>query len=77
MLYLIMHSKHFIHIVMAPDIWLSGIMKKGKLLPLYGIFLMRHARLDGVCYTSCGALTGTRNSSMGPSRELIQQLPEP
>ena len=25
-----------------------------------------------VCYTSCGALAGTKNSSMGPQEGLIQ-----
>ena len=29
----------------------------------------------GLCYTSCGALAGTRNSSMGPPHEGSIQRP--
>ena len=41
-----------------------------------GFFYMHHPRQDNtyhsLCYTSCGALTGTRNSSMGHCEGLIQ-----
>ena len=39
---------------------------------------MHHPRQDstyhGLCYTSCGALGGTRNSSVGPPRGIDQTI---
>ena len=33
---------------------------------LYALFHRHDSRYHGLCYTSHGALAGTRNSSMGP-----------
>ena len=53
--------------------------EKGNPLPPHRLLLLHHLlyapshRQDntyqGLCYTSCGALAGTRNSSMGPPHE--------
>ena len=49
----------------------SGSERGNPLPPLHGLlFYMHHPRqgstYHGLCYTSCGALVGMRNSSMGP-----------
>ena len=104
MLYLKMHSTHFIYGFMASDIWYNGPLSERKegsvlfndalntfYLRFYGIRHMVKDHSDmgysfrlaarvllyapshrqdstyySLCYTSRGALAGTRNSSMGP-----------
>ena len=70
MFYLIMHSTHFIYGYMAREethchhkgysFWLVA-----RVL-LYAPFHKNDSTYHGLCYTSCGTLAGTRNSSMGP-----------
>ena len=78
------HSTHFIYGYMASDIWLRTILIVRKetrcchigysyrLTARVLLYAPSH-RLDNtyhsLCYTSCGALAGTRNSSMGPPHE--------
>ena len=84
MFYLTTHSTHFIYSYMASDIWLRTILIVRKETRCRHIGysyrltakVLLHApshRQDntyhGVCYTSCGALAGARNSSMGPPHE--------
>ena len=84
MFYLTTHSTHFIYGYMASDIWLSTILivrKETRCRHIGYSFrftarVLLHApshRQDstyhGLCYTSRGALAGTRNSSMGPPHE--------
>ena len=81
MFYLTTHSTHFIYGNMALDIWLRTIpiVRKetrcrhiGYSYRLTARVLLSHRQYDtyhGLCYTSRGALTGTRNSSMGPPHE--------
>ena len=82
MFYLTTHSTHFIYGYMASDIWLRTILivRKetrcrhiGCSFQLTAMFLLYAPRQDstyhGLCYTSCGALAGMRNSSMGPLHE--------
>ena len=61
MFYLTMHSTHFIYGYMASDIWLrtAGVL-------LYAPSDRQDSTYHGLCYTSCVAWAGTRNSSMGP-----------
>ena len=81
MFYLTTHSTHFIYGYMASDIWLRTILIVRKetrcrhigysfrLTPrvlLYGPSHRQDSTYHGLCYTSRGALAGTRNSSMGP-----------
>ena len=52
----------------------SGSERGNPLLPHQGFFYMHHptdriAHTNDLCYTSHGALAGTRNSSMGPPHE--------
>ena len=78
MFYLTTHSTHFIYGYMASDIWLRTnlILKKETrcrhkrlLFPINskGSFIctILDSTYHGLCYTSRGALAGTRNSSMG------------
>ena len=53
MFYLTTHSTHFIYGYMASDIilWLRTIL-----------IVRKATRCNGLCYTSCGAVAGTRNS---------------
>ena len=82
MFYLTMHSTHFIYGYMASDIWLRTILivRKETRCHHIGYFYRLTARVllyapsnredntyHGICYTSHGALAGTRNSSMGMS----------
>ena len=82
--YLTTHSTHFIYGYMASDIWLRTILivKKETRCRHIGYSYRLTARVllyapsdrqdntyHGLCYTSRGALAGTRNSSMGPSHE--------
>ena len=84
MFYLTTHSTHFIYGYMASDIWLRTILIVRKETHCHHIgysyrltarvllYAPSH-RQDNtyhiLCYTSRGALAGTRNSSMGPPHE--------
>ena len=80
MFYLTTHSTHFIYGYMASDIWLRTILivRKETRCRHIGYSFRLTARVllyapshrqdntyHGLCYTSRGALAGTRNSSMG------------
>ena len=82
--YLTTHSTHFIYGYMASDIWLRTILivRKETRCRHIGysyrftakVLLYMHHPTDRIthhdlCYTSRGALAGTRNSSMGPPHE--------
>ena len=84
MFYLTTHSTHFIYGYMASDIWLRTILIVRKetrcrhigysyRLAARDILYAPSHRQDNtyhsLCYTSRGALAGTRNSSMGPLHE--------
>ena len=84
MFYLTTHSTHFIYGYMASDIWLMTILivRKETRCRHIGYSLRLTARVllyapshrqdstyNGLCYTSRGALAGTRNSSMGSPLE--------
>ena len=84
MFYLMTHSTHFIYGYMASDIWLRTILIVRKetrcrhigysyrltaRVLLYAPSHRQDNTYHGLCYTSRGALAGTRNSSMGPPHE--------
>ena len=84
MFYLTTHSTHFIYGYMASDIWLRTILivrKETRCRHIgYSLRLTTRALLyapshrqdntyHSLCYTSSGALPGTRNSSMGSPHE--------
>ena len=84
MFYLTTHSTHFIYGYMASDIWLRTILIVRKVtccchigysLQLTAIVLLyapshrQDSTYPSLCYTSHGALAGTRNSSMGSPHE--------
>ena len=84
MFYLTTHSTHFTYGYTASDIWLRTILivRKETRCRHIGYSFRLTARVilyapshrqdntyPGLCYTSCGALAGTRNSSMGPPHE--------
>ena len=84
MFYLTTHSTHFIYGYKASDIWLRTILTVRKethcrhigysyrltaRVLLYAPSHRQDNTYHGLCYTSCGALAGTRNSSMGPPHE--------
>ena len=84
MFYLTTHSTHFIYGYMASDIWLRAILIVRKetrcrhigysfrltaRVLLYAPSHRQDSTYHGLCYTSRGALAGTRNSSMGPPHE--------
>ena len=84
MFYLTTHSTHFIYGCMASDIWLRTILivRKNTRCRHIGYSFRLTARVilcspshrhdstyHGLCYTSRGALAGTRNSSMGSPHE--------
>ena len=86
MFYLTMHSTHFIYGYMASDIWLRTILIVRKetrcrhtgysfrltaRVLLYAPSHRQDSTYHSLCYTSCGALAGTRNSSMGPPPRRI------
>ena len=90
MFYLTTHSTHFIYGYMASDIWLRTILivKKETRCRHIGYSYRLTARVllyapshrqdntyHGLCYTSRGALAGTRNSSMGPPHEGSMRRP--
>ena len=81
MFYLTTHSTHFIYRYMASDIWLRTILIVRKetrcrhigysyrltaRVLLYAPSHRQDNTYHRLCYTSRGALAGTRNSSMGP-----------
>ena len=82
--YLTTHSTHFIYGYMASDIWLRTILivrketrcrhigysfRLAARVLLYAPSHRQDSTYHGLCYTSRGALAGTRNSSMGPPHE--------
>ena len=84
MFYLTTHSTHFIYGYMASNIWLRTILIVRKetrcrhigysfrltaRVILYAPSHRQDSTYHGLCYTSRGALAGTRNSSMGPPHE--------
>ena len=84
MFYLTTHSTHFIYGYMASDIWLRTILivrketrcrhigysfRLAARVLLYASSHRQDNTYHGLCYTSRGALAGTRNSSMGPPHE--------
>ena len=89
MFYLMTHSTHFIYGYMESDIWLRTILivreetrcchidypfRLAARFFLYAPSHRQDSTYHGLCYTSHGALAGTRNSSMGPPHEgLIRQ----
>ena len=90
MFYLTTHSTHFIYGYMASDIWLRTILivkkkthcrhigysfRLAARVLLYAPSHRQDSTYHGLCYTSRGALAGTRNSSMGPPHEGSIQRP--
>ena len=88
MFYLTTHSTHFIYGYMASDIWLRTILIVRKetryrhigysdrltaRVLLYAPSHIQDNTYHGLCYTSRGALAGTRNSSMGRSTRGYQR----
>ena len=84
MFYLTMHSTHFIYGYMASDIWLRTILivrkethcrhrgysfRSTARVLLYAPSDRQDSTYHSLCYTSRGALAGTRNSSVGPTHE--------
>ena len=84
MFYLTTHSTHFMYGYMASDIWLRTILivrketrcrhigysfRLAARVLLYAPSHRQDNTYHGLCYTSRGALSGTRNSSMGPPHE--------
>ena len=84
MFYLTTHSTHFIYGYMASAIWLRTILIVRKetqcchigysyglaaRVLLYAPSQGQDNTYHGLCYTSSGALSGMRNSSMGPPHE--------
>ena len=84
MFYLTTHSTHFIYGYMASDKWQKTIQiareetRCGHIrysyrltarVILYAPSHRQENTYHGLCYTSRGALAGTRNSSMGPHHE--------
>ena len=82
--YLTTHSTHFIYGYMASDIWLRTILIVRKetrcrhigyslrltaRVLLYAPSHIQDSTYHGLCYTSRGALAGTRNSLMGSPHE--------
>ena len=84
MFYLTTQSTHFIYGYMASDLWLRTILivkeetrcrhigysyRLTARVLLYAPSHRQDNTYHCLCYTSCGALAGTRNSSMGPPHE--------
>ena len=89
MFYLTTHSTHFIYGYMASNIWLRTILIVRKetrcrhigysyrltaRVLLYASSHRQDNTYHSLCYTSRGALAGTRNSSMGPPHEGSTEL---
>ena len=83
MFYLTTHSTHYIYSYMASDIWLRTILivrketrcrhmvysyRLAARVILYAPSHRQDSTYHGLCYTSHGALAGTRNSSITPWR---------
>ena len=90
MFYLTTHSTHFINGYMVSDIWLRTILivrketccchigysyRLAARVLLYAPSHRQDSTYDSLCYTSHGALAGTRNSSMGSPHEGSIQRP--
>ena len=90
MFYLSTHSTHFIYGYMASDVWLRTILIVRKetrcrhigysyrltaRVLLYAPSHRQDNTYHSLCYTSHGALAGTRNSSMGPPHEGLIRRP--
>ena len=86
MFYLTMHSTHFIYGYMASEIWLRTILivrketrcrhmgysfRLAARVLLYAPSHRQDSTYHSLCYTTRGALAGTRNSSMGPPRVCV------
>ena len=77
MFYLTTHSIHFILLLYGVRhmVKVHSDSERGNLLPQHGLLFLLAARVllyapsHSLCYTSRGALPGTRNSSMGPPHE--------
>ena len=84
MFYLTTHSTHFIYGYMASYIWLRTLLivreetrcrhigysfRLAARVLLYAPSHRHDSTYHSLCYTSRGALAGTRNSSMGPPHE--------
>ena len=84
MFYLTTHSTHFIYGYLASGIWLRTILiareetrcrhmgysfRLAARVLLYAPSHRQDSTYHDLCYTSRGALAGTRNSSMGPPHE--------
>ena len=82
--YLTTHSTHFNYGYMESDIWLRTILivrnetrcrhigysfRLAARVLLYAPSLRQDSTYHSLCYTSRGALAGTRNTSMGPPHE--------
>ena len=67
MIYLTTHSTHFIYGYMASHMGYSFLLAARVLL--YAPSHRQDSTYHGLCYTSRGALAGTRNSSMCPRNE--------
>ena len=63
MFYLTTHSTYFIYGYMASD------SERGNPLPPHELLLSISSKGSFICIISCGALAGTRNSSMRPPHE--------
>ena len=89
MFYLTTHSTHFIYGYMASDIWLMTILIVRKetrcrhigysfrltaRVLLYAPSHRQDSTYHSLCYTSRGALAGTRNSSMAPQVVVQDKL---
>ena len=90
MFYLMMHLTHFIYGYMVSDIWLRTILIVRKEICcchigysyqltarvlLYAPSHRQDNTYHGLCYTSHGALAGTRNSPMAGRYVLIYSYP--
>ena len=84
MFYLMTHSTHLLYGYMASDIWLRTIpivrketrcrhicysFRLTARVLLYAPSHRQDSTYHSLCYTSRGALAGTRNNSMGPPHE--------
>ena len=89
MFYLTMHSTHFIYGYMASGIWLRIILIVRKetrcchmgysfrltaRVLLYAPSNRQDSTYHGLCYTSCGALAGTRNMVTGCQTKCIGSI---
>ena len=90
MFYLTTHSTHFIYGYVASDIWLRTILivrketrchyigysfRLAARVLLYAPSHRQDSTYHSLCYTSRGALSGTRNSSMGSPHEVSIRRP--